>query len=109
MAEADNTETDRPVNGNAGEPAASVMRVPLVKPAPRGYLRGCRSAAAYLSVDRKTFRSWRDDPQLPDHVRRLLLPRIIRGESYYRVASLDRFMDPVNNIPDEDLFFRGRN
>ena len=50
-------------------------------PAMRGYLKGVRAAATYCGVDRKTFRSWRDDPtlgnrELPDaahHPRRLLL------------------------------------
>ena len=65
----------------------------------RGYVRGCRSAAAYLDIDRKTFRSWRDDPVIPESVRRLLQPRIIRGESYYRLENLDRFMSPANNPP----------
>ena len=36
-----------------------------------------------------------------------LAPRIIRGESYYRMANLDRFMDPPNNVPGADLVFLG--
>lgn len=79
------------------------------KPVQRGYVRGCRAAADYCGVDRKTFRSWRDDVALADGLRGLLKPRIIRGESYYRIANLDRFMDPVNNLADEDLTFHGRN
>ena len=78
-----------------------------MKPVFRGYLRGCEAAAAYCGVGRKAFRSWRDDPCLPDHLRRLLVPRIIRGDSYYRMSNLDRFMDPINNQPGEDLEFHG--
>jgi hypothetical protein len=74
--------------------------------APAGYVRGTTAAAAYCNVDRKTFRSWRDDNTQSDQLRKLLQPRIIRGESYYKIANIDRFMDPVNNAPDEET--RGR-
>lgn len=77
------------------------------KSMPRGYVRGSKAAAAYLNVDRKTLRSWRDDPAVPDHLRQLLKPRIIRGESYYRLENLDRFMEPANNVPQDALMFRG--
>jgi hypothetical protein len=72
----------------------------------KGYVRGSRAAAEYLDIDRKTFRSWREDQTIADDLRRLLRPRVIRGESYYRIVSLDRFMDPINNIDDE-MTFRG--
>ena len=73
----------------------------------RGYMRGTTAAAAYCGVDRKTFRSWRDDPAQPDLLRKLLTPRIIRGESYYRLSNLDRFMDPTNNMGTEPAYFGG--
>jgi hypothetical protein len=73
----------------------------------RGYLRGSGAAAVYCGIGRKAFRSWRDDPCLPDHLRRLLAPRIIRGDCYYRIANLDRFMDPINNVEEESNGFRG--
>lgn len=66
-----------------------------------GYLRGSTAAAAYCGVDRKTFRRWRDDNLQPEQLKKLLQPRIIRGESYYKVTNIDRFMDPANNAPDE--------
>jgi len=62
-----------------------------------GYVRGSEGAARYLGIDRKTFRSWRDDPEIART--ELLKPRIIRGEAYYCIERLDRFMDPKNNAP----------
>lgn len=67
----------------------------------RGYLHGSRRAAEYLDIDRQTFRGWRDDTEMAH--RELLQPRIIRGEPYYRIANLDRFMDPANNPPGAEI------
>lgn len=81
---------------------------PSVAPTPRrapsflrGYVHGANAAAAYLGIDRKAFRSWRDDPTLQGA--ELLQPRIIRGEAYYCLAKLDRFMDPGLNPPDATI------
>lgn len=66
---------------------------------PRGYLHGDAEAAKYLGgIDRKTFRRWQDDPDTPQ--RYLLKARIIRGQKYYRISNLDRFMDPALNTQD---------
>jgi hypothetical protein len=65
---------------------------------PRGYIHGDTAAAKYLGLkDRKGLRRWQDDPTLP--LRELLTPRIINGHRYYKVANLDRFMDPALNTP----------
>ena len=64
----------------------------------RGYLRGSALAARYVGAgDRKTFRQWRDDPEIAH--RELLQPRIIRGQPYYKISKLDQFMDPALNAP----------
>jgi hypothetical protein len=101
-----------PIRPSAKEIAQRIQasRTPRVRPlvpvkevsagAPAGYLRGASAAAAYCGVDRKTFRSWRDDPVQPEQLKKLLQPRIIRGESYYKISNIDRFMDPANNAPD---------
>ena len=68
-----------------------------VRPVLRGYVRGAAGAAAYVGIDRKTFRDWRDDPEM-SHAQ-LLRPRIIRGDTYYALRKLDEFMDPDNNPP----------
>ncbi len=104
LAVSSDTPTSTPATPNGRAPTLRP-----IKPVQRGYLRGCRAAADYCGVDRKTFRSWRDDVALADGLRGLLKPRIIRGESYYRLANLDRFMDPVNNLTDENLTFHGTN
>lgn len=59
---------------------------------PRGYLRGGAAAASYLGIDRGTFRDWQNDPDLPGS--KMLRPRIIRGEAYYKISTLDLFMEP---------------
>lgn len=87
-------------DGVAGKCSLKLDRPQAHKPHIRGYLRGSLASAVYCGVGPKAFRSWRDDPSLPDHLRRLLAPRIIRGDCYYRIANLDRFMDPINNLTD---------
>ena len=85
--------------------ACAASTPPRIKSELRGYVRGSRAAAVYCGVDRKTFRSWRDDPAQSEMLRKLLKPRVIRGESYYRLSNLDRFMDPANNVDEEPTFF----
>jgi hypothetical protein len=68
-----------------------------VRPVLRGHVRGAAAAATYLGIDRKTFRNWRDDPEMARA--ELLRPRIIRGDTYYSLRKLDEFMDPENNPP----------
>lgn len=67
----------------------------------RGYFRGSRRAAAFLDIDRQTLRNWRDDPTIAH--RELLQPRIIRGDPYYRISNLEKFMDPANNAPGSEI------
>ncbi len=62
-----------------------------------GYVRGATNAAEYLGIDRRTFNQWRDDPEVGHN--EFLKPRIIRGEAYYSIEKLDRFMDPKCNPP----------
>ncbi len=69
-------------------------RSPKVLP---GYVRGATNAARYLGIDRRTFNEWRADPEVGHN--ELLKPRIIRGEAYYSIEALTRFMDPKNNPP----------
>jgi hypothetical protein len=77
---------------------ATATQTPRAAREIRGYFRGTRRAAHYLDIDRSTFRKWRDDKEQAH--RELLQPRIISGDPYYRIANLDRFMDPANNAPD---------
>jgi hypothetical protein len=67
----------------------------------RGYIRGLQAAAEYLGIsDRETLRSWCKEFNLP--------PRIIHGQAYFKISTLDRFMDPVSNAPGaEEQFWRG--
>ena len=72
-----------------------------IRPVLRGYIKGVANAAAYIAIDLKTFRLWRDDPNLTH--RHLLQPRIIRGDTYYSLRNLDAFMDPAKNPPDASI------
>jgi hypothetical protein len=67
----------------------------------RGYIRGLQAAAAYCGIsDRSTFREWCREFEIR--------PRIIHGQAFFRIATLDRFMDPDSNSEhDEQLFWRG--
>ena len=65
----------------------------------RGYLRGVPAAAAYCGMSENTFRA-KVAPHIPK-------PRIINGQGYYAIRSLDAFMHPENNAADDSLRFRG--
>lgn len=98
MAPRSQSRRARP-NGVKPDPAR--RSAPNRKPQLRGYLRGSRRAAEYLDIDRQTFRGWRDDTEMAH--RELLQPRIINGDPYYRIANLDRFMDPACNPPGVEI------
>lgn len=64
-----------------------------------GYLQGDAELCRYLGgIDRKTLWRWLHDASLKR--RELLKPRVIRGQKYYRIANVERFMDPALNTED---------
>ena len=83
-----------PSNGNRGVNDSSA---PI-----RGYLRGTAAAGRYCGVNRKAFREWRESVDIAEDLRALLEPRIIHGWPYFRIAKLDRFMEPANNPPGSE-------
>lgn len=60
-----------------------------------GYLQGDIAAAQFLGCHRRTLRRWQRDPALAG--REYLTPRILHGRKYYRIRSLELFMDPALN------------
>lgn len=65
----------------------------------RGYVHGVAAAAAYLDMDKRTF-----NKHVLPHVR----PRLFGGHAYWRIADLDRFMDPDRNPPGAETEFFSR-
>lgn len=70
----------------------SIARITKKDPKLRGYIRGLRAAGEYLDMSRNTFIKFMKDHDIT--------PRRWRAQSYFKISTLDRAMNPNGNPVD---------